>query len=110
VLDKVLGVGAMRSCPYLVAKPSQEGVDADGMSCPLRCPTACGCRPDVLSLWFRKDLPCFVVKPSFGGITALAGPHVATVRLGPRAHGPMPPGLITPCGVVLSLHHPYPVP
>jgi hypothetical protein len=29
VLEKVLGVGAMRSCPYLVVKPSQVGVDAD---------------------------------------------------------------------------------
>jgi hypothetical protein len=52
VLKKVLGVGAMRSCPYLVAKPSKVGVDADGISYPLHHPTACGCWPDVLRLWF----------------------------------------------------------
>jgi hypothetical protein len=43
VLDKVLGVGAVRSYPYLVAKLSQVGVDVDGISYPLCCPTACGC-------------------------------------------------------------------
>jgi hypothetical protein len=98
----------VRSYPYLAAKPSQVGVDADRISCPLCCPTACGCRPDALSLWFRKVLPCLVAKPSFGAVAALMGPHVVTVRLGPRAPGPMPPGLITPCGVVLSLHQAFP--
>jgi hypothetical protein len=93
----------------LVAKPFQVGVDVDGISCPLRHPTACGCWPDALSLWFRKVLPCLVAKPSFGGVTVLMGPHAMTVRPGPRALGPMLPGLITPCGVVLSSHHPYPV-
>jgi hypothetical protein len=44
VLEKVLEVGAMRSCPYLVAKPSQVGVEVDGISYPLCCPTAYGCR------------------------------------------------------------------
>jgi hypothetical protein len=62
-----------------------------------------------VSLWLGRVLPFLVAKPSFGGVTALIGPHAMTVRLGPRALGPMLPGLITPCGVVLSLHHPYPV-
>jgi hypothetical protein len=109
VLEKVLGVSAMKSCPYLVAKPSHVGVDADGISCPMRHPTPCGCWPDALSLLFRKVLPCLVARPSFRGVAALTGPHATTVKLGPRALGPMPPGLITPCGVVLSSHHPYPV-
>jgi hypothetical protein len=109
MLENVLGVGAVRSYPKLVSKPSQVGVDADRIPCPLHCPVACGCRPDALSLWFRKVLPCLVAKPSFGGVAALMGPHVMTVRLWPRALGLMPPSLITPCGVVLSLHHTYPV-
>jgi hypothetical protein len=109
MLKKVLGVSAVRSCPYLIAKPSQVGVDADRISCPLHRPTAYGCWPDALSLWFGKVLPCLVAKPSFGGVAALTSPHVATVRLGPRALGPMSHGLITTCGLVLSLHHPYPV-
>jgi hypothetical protein len=99
----------MRSCPYLDAKPSQVGDVADEISCPLHCPIACGCWSDKLSLWFGKVLPCLVAKPSVGGVAALMGPHAATVKLGPRALGPMLPGLITPCGVVLSSHHPYPV-
>jgi hypothetical protein len=107
VLEKVLRVGAVRSCPCLIAKPSQVGVNVHGISCPLQHPTTCGCWPDVLSLWFRKVLPCLVAKPSFGGVAALTGPHAATAKLGPRALGLMPPGLITPCEVVLSLHHPY---
>jgi hypothetical protein len=109
VLEKVLRVNVASNCPYLVAKPSQVRVDADWISCPLRRPTACACRTDALSLWFGKVLPCLVAKPSFGGVAALTGPHAMTVRLGPRALEPMPPGLITPCGVVLSLHHPYPM-
>jgi hypothetical protein len=60
-------------------------------------------------LWFGKVLPCLVVKPSFGGVAILTGPNVVIVRLGPRSLGPMSPGLITPCGLVLSLHHPYKV-
>jgi hypothetical protein len=36
------------------------------------------------------------------------GPHATTVRLGPRALGLMLPGLITPCGMVLNSHYPYP--
>jgi hypothetical protein len=63
VLEIVLGIGAVRSCTYLVAKPSQVGVDANGMSCPLRRPTGCGCQPDALSLRFGKVLPCLVAKP-----------------------------------------------
>jgi hypothetical protein len=38
VLEKVLGVHAMRSGPYLVTKPYKVGVGLDGISCPLRCP------------------------------------------------------------------------
>jgi hypothetical protein len=109
VLENVLGVGAGRSCPYLVAKPSQVGVDVEEISCPLRRFTACGCWPDALSLWFGKVLHCMVSKPCFGGIAALTGPHAMTVKLGLRALGPMSPGLITTCGLVLSSHHPYPV-
>jgi hypothetical protein len=44
MLEKVLGVSAVRSWPYLVAKPSQEGVEIDGISCPLCRPNARGCR------------------------------------------------------------------
>jgi hypothetical protein len=109
MLEKILGVGAMMSYPYLVAKPFQVGVDADGASYPRRRPTVCGCRPDALSLWFGKVLPCLVAKPSSGVVAALTGQNVTTVRLEPRALGPMPPGLITPCWVVLSLDHPYSV-
>jgi hypothetical protein len=61
-------------------------------------PTACGCRPDALSLWIGKVFSCLVAKPSFGGVTALTGHHAMTVRLGPRALGPMVPSLMTPCG------------
>jgi hypothetical protein len=107
VLEKVLGVGVVRSCPYLVTKHSQVGVNADEISCPLHRPTTCACRPDALSHWFGKVLPCLGVKLSFRGVAALTGPHVMTIRLGPRALRQMTPGLITPCGVVLSLHHPY---
>jgi hypothetical protein len=42
MLEKILGVSAMRSGPYLVAKPSQVGVDVDGTSCPLRRPPLLG--------------------------------------------------------------------
>jgi hypothetical protein len=35
MLENVHGVGAVRCGPYLVAKPSQVGVDVDGTSCPL---------------------------------------------------------------------------
>jgi hypothetical protein len=38
MLEKVLGVGAVRSGPYLVAKLSRVGVEVDGTSCPLRRP------------------------------------------------------------------------
>jgi hypothetical protein len=107
VLEKVLGVGALRSCAYLVAKPSQVEVDADEKSYPLCHLTACGCRPDALSLWFMNVLTFLVAKPSFGGLAALTGPYAVTVRLGPRALRPMAPSLITPCEVVLSSHHPY---
>jgi hypothetical protein len=107
MLEKVLGVSAMRSCPYLVTKSSQVAVDADGISYLLCPPTTCGCWPDALSLWFRKVLPFLATKPSFGGVAALTDSHATTVRLGPRALGPMLPGLITPCGVVLSSHCPY---
>jgi hypothetical protein len=69
----VLGVSVVRSHPYLVVKPSQVGADVDRITCPLRRPTACGCWPDALRLWFRKIHPCLVAKPSFGGVTALTG-------------------------------------
>jgi hypothetical protein len=42
MLEKVLGVSAMRCGPYFVAKPSQVGVDVDGTSCPLRRPVLVG--------------------------------------------------------------------
>jgi hypothetical protein len=89
VLKKVLEVGTVRSCPYLIAKPFQVRVDADGISCPLRRSTACGCLPDTLSLWFEKVVPYLVAKPSFEGVAALTGLHVMTVKLGPRALGLM---------------------
>jgi hypothetical protein len=66
VLKNVLGVGAVRRCPYLVAKPSQVRIDEDEISCPLHHPTACGCQPDAMSLWFVKVLPYLVAKLFFG--------------------------------------------
>jgi hypothetical protein len=84
------------------------GVVVDGTSCLLRHPTVGGCRPGAQSLWFRKVLPYLVVKPFFGGVTALMGPHVVTVRLELRALGPTLPSLIIPCGVVPSSDHLYP--
>jgi hypothetical protein len=60
------------------------GVDVDGISYPLCRPTTYKCRSDALSLWFEKVLPCLVVKPSFGGVAALTGPHAVTIRLGPE--------------------------
>jgi hypothetical protein len=35
MLEKILGVGAVRSCPYLVAKSSYVGGGVDGLACPL---------------------------------------------------------------------------
>jgi hypothetical protein len=48
LVKKVLGVDAVRSMPYLVAKPFQVGVNVDGTSCPLRCPP-----PVVVGLAYR---------------------------------------------------------
>jgi hypothetical protein len=90
----------------MVAKHSHVRVHADGISCPLRSPTTCGCFPDAMSVWFGKVLPWLVSMPSFVGVAALMAPQCG---VGPRTLGPMPPGLITPCGVVLSSYHPYPV-
>jgi hypothetical protein len=42
MLEKVLGVGVVRSRPYLVAKPSQVGFDVDGTPCPLHHPRPMG--------------------------------------------------------------------
>jgi hypothetical protein len=70
-------------------------VDVDRTSCLLCCPTAGVSWPSAQSLWFGKVLPCLVAKPFLGGVNALTGPHVMTVRLGPRALGPMLFGLIT---------------
>jgi hypothetical protein len=42
MLEKVLGVGAVRRWLYLAAKPPHVGVDADGLSCSLHHPSACG--------------------------------------------------------------------
>jgi hypothetical protein len=42
MLEKVLGVSAVRCGHYFVAKPSQVGVDVDGTSCPLRRPALVG--------------------------------------------------------------------
>jgi hypothetical protein len=43
MLEKVLGVDVVRHWLYLAAKPSHLGVDVDGLSCLLHCPTAYGC-------------------------------------------------------------------
>jgi hypothetical protein len=45
MLEKVLEVSTMRSWSYLVAKPSQVGVDVDRTSCLVRCLTAGGHQP-----------------------------------------------------------------
>jgi hypothetical protein len=47
MLEKVLGVGAVRSWPYLIVKSPEVGVDVDGISCPLCRPIACRFHPDV---------------------------------------------------------------
>jgi hypothetical protein len=99
-----------RSSEELVLLDNQafsSGVDVDGTSCLLRRPTAGGCQPSAQSLWFGKVLPCLVAKP-FLGVTALMGPHATMFRSGPRVVGPTLSGLITPCGAVPSLDHPYP--
>jgi hypothetical protein len=41
MLEKILGVGAMRHWLYLAAKPSHVGVDVDRLGCPLHCPMTC---------------------------------------------------------------------
>jgi hypothetical protein len=43
MLEKVLGVDAVRCQLYLAAKASHLEVDADGLSYPLHHPTICGC-------------------------------------------------------------------
>jgi hypothetical protein len=55
MLEKVLGVGAMRHWLNLAAKPSHVEVDVDGLACPLHRPTACnrqtsgqGLLPDIV--------------------------------------------------------------
>jgi hypothetical protein len=63
MLEKVIGVGVVRRWLYLDAKPPQVGVDADGLSCPLHRPNACGCQPGVQSSWFEIVLPYLVPKP-----------------------------------------------
>jgi hypothetical protein len=45
MLEKVLGAGAVRSWPYLIAKSSQVGVNVDRISCPLYCPITCRFHP-----------------------------------------------------------------
>jgi hypothetical protein len=40
-LEKVLGVGAVKRWPYLVAKLFHMGVDVDGLACHLHHPMAC---------------------------------------------------------------------
>jgi hypothetical protein len=57
---------------------------------------------------FGKVPPSLAPKLFLGEVTALRGLHAMTVRLGPRALGPTLPGLVTLCGVVPSLVHPYP--
>jgi hypothetical protein len=108
MLEKVLGVSAVRSWPYLVAKCSLVGVDVDGTSYPLCRPIMGGRWPSAQSLWFGKILACLVTKPFFGRVTALMDPHATTIRLGPRAPGPTLSGLITLCGEVPSSYKSYP--
>jgi hypothetical protein len=107
MLEKVLGVSAVRSGPYLVAIPSHVGVDVDRIAYPLCYPPPVGVGL-VYSLWFWKVLLGLVAKALFGGVAALMGPHAVTIRLGPGALGPTLSGLIAPCGAVLSSDHPYP--
>jgi hypothetical protein len=71
MLEKVLGVDASMSWPYLVAKPSQVEVEADMPSYPLRHPTSCGCQSREYSPWFRKVLPYLVVNLFFGEVLPL---------------------------------------
>jgi hypothetical protein len=42
MLEKVFGVGAMRSVPYLLAKPSKVGVDVERTPCSLCPPPSVG--------------------------------------------------------------------
>jgi hypothetical protein len=62
MLEKVLGVGAVRRWLYLAAKPPHVGVDADGLSCSLHHPSTCGWCLGVQSSWFENALPNLVAK------------------------------------------------
>jgi hypothetical protein len=107
MLEKVFGVGAVRSGPYLVAKPSHVGVDVDRTSCPLRCPPPVGV--NLAYRVFGSGRFFLALSPNhFGAVTALMGPHTITVRPEPKALRATLPGLITPCGVVPSSDHPFP--
>jgi hypothetical protein len=53
-----------------------------------------GCQHGSWSSCFRKVLSGLVAKPFFEGVVVPKGPHAVIVRLGPRALGPRPPGLI----------------
>jgi hypothetical protein len=96
MLEKVLGVSAVRCWLYLVAQPSHIGVDVDRPSCP---PTPSYCL--WISSWslefLVQDYSSLLGRQTFlEGATDLAGPHVVTLRLGPRALGPAPPCLNHP--------------
>jgi hypothetical protein len=41
MLEKVLGVGAVRRWFYLATKPSHVGVDVNGLACLLHCSMTC---------------------------------------------------------------------
>jgi hypothetical protein len=47
---------------YLTAKPSNVGVDVDGLSCPLHCPTVYGCQTTAQSSLSGTVLPYLVAK------------------------------------------------
>jgi hypothetical protein len=68
VLEKVLGIGAVRSWPYLIAKHSQVQVEVDGISCPLRCPTTLDvgltCRVLGSGRFFLTSLPSLSLEES----------------------------------------------
>jgi hypothetical protein len=41
MLEKVLGISAVRRWFYLATKPPRVGLSVDGLACPLHRPTAC---------------------------------------------------------------------
>jgi hypothetical protein len=66
MFEKVLGVDAERRWLYLAAKPPHMGVDADGLSFSLHCPSTCSRQGDIASY---QTSSCPVTVVSGGAFT-----------------------------------------